>query len=304
MRAFVTGATGFVGSAIVAELIGAGHQVIGLARSEAAAKCLSAAGAQVHRGSLEDPESLRRGAAAADGVIHTAFIHDFANYLPSAEKDRRAIEVLGAALIGSDRPLVVTSGTLLLERRGALAQEDDKTVPDFPRKSEDAALAVASRGVKASIVRLPPSVHGDGDHGFVPRLIGIAREKGVSAYIGDGSSRWPAVHRFDAARLYRLVLEKGSAGASYHGIGDEGVPTRDIAEVIGRRLNLRVVSKSREEAADHFGWIGRFFGVDCPASSTQTQEQLGWRPVQPGLIGDLDAPHYFEQSAYAEPLHR
>jgi nucleoside-diphosphate-sugar epimerase len=304
MRVFVTGATGFVGSAVVKELIGAGHQVVGLARSEAAAKSLSAAGAQVHRGSLEDPESLRSGAAAADGVIHTAFIHDFANYLPAAEKDRRAIEVLGAALVGSDRPLVVTSGTLLLRRRGALAQEDDKTVPDFPRKSEDAALDAASRGVKASIVRLPPSVHGDGDHGFVPRLIGIAREKGASAYIDDGSSRWPAVHRLDAARLYRLVLEKGSAGASYHGIGDEGVPIRDIAEVIGRRLNLPVVSKSTEEAADHFGWIGRFFGVDCPASSVQTQEQLGWRPVQPGLIADLDAPHYFEQAVYAEPVRQ
>jgi nucleoside-diphosphate-sugar epimerase len=301
MRVFVTGATGFIGSAVVAELIGAGHQVVGLARSEASARSLSAAGAQVHRGSLEDLDSLRSGAAAADGVIHTAFIHDFANYLPAAEKDRRAIEVLGAALVGSDRPLVVTSGTLLLERRGALALEDDKTVPDFPRKSEDAALAAASRDVKASIVRLPPSVHGDGDHGFVPRLVGIAREKDVSAYIGDGNSRWPAVHRLDAARLYRLVLEKGSAGASYHGIGDEGVPIRDIAEVIGRRLNLPVVSKSREEAADHFGWIGRFFGTDCPASSAQTQERLGWRPVQPGLIADLDAPHYFAQTAYAEP---
>jgi nucleoside-diphosphate-sugar epimerase len=206
--------------------------------------------------------------------------------------------------VGSDRPLVVTSGTLLLERRGALAQEDDKTFPDFPRKSEDAALAAASRGVKASTVRLPPSVHGDGDHGFVPRLISIAREKGVSAYIGDGSNRWPAVHRLDAARLYRLVLEKGSAGGSYHGIGDEGVPTRNIAEVIGRRLNLPVVSKSREEAADHFGWIARFFCIDCPASGAQTQEQLGWRPVQPGLIADLDAAHYFEQAVYPEPVRQ
>jgi len=303
MRVFVTGATGFIGSAVVEELINAGHQVLGLARSDAAAKSLAAAGAEVHRGSLEDPESLRSGAAAADGVIHTAFIHDFANYGPAAEADRRAIETLGGAFAGSDRPLIVTSGTLLVQRQGSLATEEDAHNPNFPRKSEEVGLALAAGGVRASVLRLPPSVHGNGDHGFVPRLISIAREKGVSAYIGDGLNRWPAVHRLDAAHLYRLVLEKGTAGASYHGVADEGVPTREIAEAIGRGLNVPVVSKSQEAAADHFGWIARFFGIDGPASSALTQERLGWRPVQPGLIADLNAEHYFENAADAVPLH-
>jgi nucleoside-diphosphate-sugar epimerase len=299
MRVFVTGATGFIGTAVVRQLIDAGHQVLGLARSDVAARSLVTAGADVHRGSLEDPESLRSGAAAADGVIHTAFIHDFSNYGPAAEADRRAIETLGDALAGSDRPLIVTSGTLLAQRQGSLATEEDAPNPNFPRKSEEAALALAARGVRASVLRLPPSVHGNGDHGFVPRLIGIAREKRVSAFIGDGLNRWPAVHRFDAAQLYRLVLEKSSVKARYHGVADEGVPTRAIAEVIGRHLNVPVVSKSREEAADHFGWIVHFFGIDAPASSAQTQERLGWRPVQPGLIADLNAEHYFEHAADA-----
>jgi nucleoside-diphosphate-sugar epimerase len=303
MRVFVTGATGFIGTAVVRELIDAGHAVLGLARSDAGAKSLIAAGAAVHRGSLEDLESLRSGAAATDGVIHTAFIHDFSNYGAAAEADRRAIETLGDVLAGSDRQFVVTSGTLLAQRQGPLATEQDVTDPNFPRKSEDAALALAAKGVRVSVLRLPPSVHGSGDHGFVPQLIGIAREKGVSAFIGDGLNRWPAVHRFDVAHLYRLVLEKNAAGAVYHGVADEGVPAREIAEAIGRQLNLPVVSKSREEAADHFGWIARFFAVDGPASSAQTQKWLGWRPVQPGLIADLNAEHYFAHAADAVPVN-
>lgn len=304
MRVFVTGATGFVGSAVVQELMGAGHTVLGLARSDASARSLTAAGAEVHPGSLEDPESLRSGAADADGVIHTAFIHDFNNYAHAAEKDRRAIETLGAVLAGSDRPFVVTSGTLLVQRQGPLATEEDAINSSFPRKSEEAALAIASKGVRISLLRLPPSVHGAGDHGFVPALINIAREKGVSAYVGDGLNRWPAVHRLDAAPLYRLVLEKGSARAAYHGVADEGVPFRDIADIIGRQLNVPVVSKPPEEAANHFGWLAHFVAIDCPASTQRTQEKLGWRPVQPGLICDLRQGHYFETQKTAQTAAR
>jgi nucleoside-diphosphate-sugar epimerase len=295
MKVFVTGATGFVGSSVVQELINAGHQVLGLTRSDAGAKSLAAMGAQVQRGDLTDLESLRKGAAMSDGVIHTAFNHDFSNYAAAAQMDMQAIEALGGALAGSDRRLVVTSGTLVLQRKGPLATEDDTPDPAFPRKSEDAVLAVSSRGVNVSVVRLAPSVHGDGDHGFVPRLIAIAREKGVSAYIGDGLNRWPAVHRLDAARLYRLALEKGPAGINrYHGVADEGIATRDIAQVIGRQLNLPVVSKSSEEAAGHFTWLAHFFAMDAPASSKRTQQQLGWKPTQVGLIADLEHGRYFE----------
>jgi nucleoside-diphosphate-sugar epimerase len=297
MRVFVTGATGFIGSAIVLELIRAGHRVLGLARSDPAAESLAAAGAEAHRGALDDHDSLRRGAAASDGVIHTAFIHDFSNIAAAGETDRLAIEALGAAIAGSGRPFVVTSAIGLLAQ-GRVGTEDDAPDPSSGGShrvaSERAAFSMASRGVRVSVVRLPPSVHGDGDHGFVPFLIRIAREKGVSAYVGDGRNRWSAVHRLDAAHLYRLALEKGPAGATFHGVADEGVPTREIADVIGRRLNVPVVSKSREKAAVHFSWLARFFALDIPASSTQTRERLGWRPREPGLSADLERGRYFE----------
>lgn len=293
MRVFVTGATGFIGSAIIQELLGAGHQVLGLARSEAAVQILVAAGAEAHRGSLEDLDSLKRGAAATDGVIHAAFIHDFAAYAAASETDRQAIEALGSALAGSDRPLVVTAG-LAGFSLGRPVTEEDAPTPS-PRQSELTALKLAEQGVRTSVIRLAPSVHDKGDYGFVPTLIGIARQKGVAAYVGDGSNRWSAVHRLDAAQLFRLVLEQGAAGARYHGAADEGIPMRAIADVIGRHLNLPVVSKSAEEATDHFGWIGRFAGMDAGASSALTRQRLGWQPNQPGLLADLEHGHYFEQ---------
>ncbi len=291
MRVFITGATGFIGLRLTRELIDAGHQVLGLARSDAGAKSLLAAGAQVHRGDLEDLESLRSGAAMSDGVIHLAFNHDFSQYAANCEADRRAIEALGSVLVGSDRPLIVTSGTAVVFTPGRLATEDDPPTPSsagIPRSaSEEATDSMVSQGVRALAVRLP-QVHDRFKQGLVSPLIDVARQKGVSAYVGDGRNRWPAVHLLDAVRLYRLALEKGISGARYNAVGEQGVPLREIANAIGRRLNLPVVSKSPEEAADHFGWLGFFVGGDAPASSALTQERLGWHPSQTGLIADLD----------------
>ena len=291
MRVFVTGATGFIGSAIVEELVAAGHQVIGLARSDASAKALEAAGVLVHRGDIENLESLRSGAAMSDGVIHTAFNHDFSQYQANCETDRHAIEALGSALAGSNRPLIVSGGTAMLAPGGS-GTEDDAVVPSaagVPRSaSEEATMALAAQGLPASIVRLPPSVHDTVKMGLVTPLIEIAREKRISAYVGDGTNRWPAVHRLDAAQVFTLALQKSSVGARFHAVAEEGVALKDIAEVIGRRLNIPVVAQSPEEAAEHFGWLGFFMGIDSPASSAQTRERLGWRPTHPGLLADLE----------------
>jgi nucleoside-diphosphate-sugar epimerase len=287
MKIFITGASGFVGSAVVQELLRAGHQVTGLARSEPSAHAIAAAGARVHRGSLDDLDSLARGAADSDGVIHTAFIHDFSRYAASVEADRRAIEALGNALAGSGRPLVVTSG-MTRAPAGHLATEDTPADPGLPRRSELAALPFASREVRLSILRLPPTVHGAGDHGFVPQLFRIARKTGVSAYVGDGRNRWPAVHRLDAAKAFRLAIERAPTGTCVHAIAEEGIAAKEIAAAIGRRLGVPVEPRPVE----HFGWIGPFFAVDAPTSSAQTRTRLGWTPVEPGLLADLDSPAY------------
>ena len=290
MRVFVTGATGWVGSAVVKELVDAGHQVTGLVRSDEKAAALAAAGASVLHGTLDDLDALRSAAAAADAVIHTGFSHDFSKFAEGCEQDRRAIEVLGSAFEGSDRPLLVTMGLALLAP-GRVATEANMFPSDlpFPRKSEAVARALAERGVHATTLRLPPSVHGLGDHGFIPFLIGLARRTGVSAYLGEGLNRWSAVHRLDAGRLYRLVLEQGATEPAYHGVADEGVPFKDIAEVIGRRIGLPVEPRGRE----HFGWFADFAGLDIAASSTRTQSLLGWQPTGPDLLTDLDQPGYY-----------
>ncbi|MBA3947582.1 MAG: SDR family oxidoreductase [Herpetosiphonaceae bacterium] len=307
MRIFVTGASGWIGSAVVPELIAAGHQVVGLARSDASATALTAAGAGVQRGTLDDLDSLRSAAAASDGVIHLAFKHDIAfsgDYQGATDADRRAVETFGEALAGTDRPFVIASGTLGIAP-GRVATERDGQSPDptmlalgGPGTRLDTAqvtLALASRGVRSSVVRLPPTCHGDGDHGFMATLVGIARDTGVSGYIGDGSNRWPAVHRLDAARVFRLALEKAPAGSVLQAVADEGVPVRAIATVIGQHLDLPVVAISPEDAGAHFGFLAAFLGVDSPASSALTRALLEWQPTHPGLIDDLDQGHYFHK---------
>jgi nucleoside-diphosphate-sugar epimerase len=293
MRVFVTGATGFVGSVVVRELIDAGHQVLGLARSDVGATALTAAGAQVQRGDMEDLESLRSGASRSDAVIHTAFIHDFSKFGENSEIEKRAIEAIGSSLLGSDRLLIVTSGLAFLTK-GRAATEEDPPAPvsaAFPRASEEAAASLEARGVRTTVVRLP-QVHDTEKQGLVTWAIQLARQKGVSAYIGDGLNRWAAAHRLDVARLYRLALEKNTARARYHAVAEEGVPAREIAAAIGRGLKVPVVSLTPEEAAGHFGWLAGFVGTDLAASSAKTREVLGWNPTGPGLLTDLDNMRY------------
>jgi nucleoside-diphosphate-sugar epimerase len=306
MRVFVTGASGWIGSAVVPELITSGHHVVGLARSDESAAALEAGGVEVQRGTLDDLDTLHDVASSSGGVIHLAFKHELAftgNFLEAAQADRRAVEAFGEALAGTDRPLVIASGTLGVAP-GKVATEsdghvDDPTLAAFGegplarRATAEFVLSLATRGVRSSVMRLPPTNHGDGDNGFMATLVTLAREKGVSGYIGDGSNRWPAVHRLDSARLFRLALEQAPAGSTLHAVADEGVRLRDIADVIGRHLNVPGVSISPEDAGEHFTWLAHFVGVDSPASSVFTRELLGWQPVQAGLIDDLDEGHYY-----------
>jgi nucleoside-diphosphate-sugar epimerase len=310
MRVFVTGASGWIGSAVVPQLIGAGHQVVGLARSENSATALRAVGAEVQRGTLDDLDCLRSAAAVADGVIHLAFKHDIAfsgDFQGAADADRRAVEVFGDTLAGSQRPLVIAAGVLGLAPGRLATERDGHDAPDptvaaawgrGPQTrlgTAEVALSFAERGVRSSIVRLSPTCHGNGDHGFLAALVGIARAKGIAGYLGDGSNRWPAVHRLDAAALFCLALEQAPAGSTLHAVADEGVPIRDVAAVIGRHLDVPVVAVSPKDAGEHFGFLAGFLGVDNPASSALTREWLGWQPTHPGLLDDLDAGHYFDQ---------
>jgi nucleoside-diphosphate-sugar epimerase len=307
MKIFVTGASGWIGSAVVPELIKSGHEVVGLARSDESAGALIAAGAQVQRGTIDDLNILRSAAATSDGAIHLAFKHDLAftgDFAGAAEADRRAVEAFGEALSGSGKPFVIASGVLGVAP-GRIATEKDglestpATVsmdsgPDTRRGTAHATLSLATKGVRSAVLRLPPTVHGDGDSGFMARLVDIARAKGKSGYIGDGSSRWPAIHRLDSAILFRLALEKAPAGSTFHAVAEEGVPIRDIARIIGEHLNVPMVSISPEEASEHFGFLANFLAIDSPVSSKMTRTLLDWQPTQPGLIADLDQSHYFE----------
>jgi nucleoside-diphosphate-sugar epimerase len=294
MRVFVTGASGWIGSATVRELLAAGHQVLGLARSDTSAAAVAALGAEVLRGGLDDLDSLRAGADASDGVVHLAYHHDFSQMEQAAQLDRQAINALGAVLEGTDRPLLIASGLAGFAAGRVVTERDQPDPSVYPRiAAAQATLALAGRGVRSSVVRFAPTVHGAGDHGFVATLVGIARDKGVSAYIGDGTNRWSAVHRRDAAALVRLAVERAPAGSILHATAERGVPTRDIAEAIGHGLDLPVVSVSAERAVDHFGWLARFFGLDFAASNDLTRELLDWEPTQPGLLADLKQGHYF-----------
>jgi nucleoside-diphosphate-sugar epimerase len=295
VRIFVTGASGWIGSAVVPELLDAGHQVLGLARSDSAAARVAGLGADVQRGDLNDLDSLRAGAAAADGVVHLGYSHDFTRMEEAARMDLAAITTIGAQLAGTGGPFVVASGVLGLASGRAATEADLPDPAVHPRIAGiQAALALRERGVRASSMRFAPTVHGAGDHGFIAVLVGIAREQGCSAYIGDGDNHWSAVHRLDAAHLVRLAVDAAPAGAAVHAVAEEGVPTRAIAEAIGRGLDLPVVSVSADKAAAHFGWMARFFGTDARASNAATRELLGWQPARPGLLADLDAGHYFE----------